>query len=103
MGKDLRFAWKIFRRSPGFAAIAVFSLALGIGATAPDTRFGIRLALGDAPSTLLRFSQFFCITAHDPLVIAAAIVLVAVVASLAGLAPARLPIRIDAVTALMHE
>jgi hypothetical protein len=35
--RDVAYAWRLFRRSPGFAFVAILSVALGIGANASVT------------------------------------------------------------------
>jgi predicted permease len=60
VGQDIRYAWRILRKNPAFAATAVLSLALGIGANsaifaALDAAFWRPLPVADAQS-LVNFS-----------------------------------------------
>jgi hypothetical protein len=59
-GQDVRYAWRILRKSPAFATTAVLSLALGIGANsaifaALDAAFWKPLPVAD-PQSLVTFS-----------------------------------------------
>jgi predicted permease len=49
MFKDLRYALRIFRKNPGFAAVAICSLAIGIGANSAIYSFADGLLLRPLP------------------------------------------------------
>jgi predicted permease len=57
LGRDLRYGLRLMRRSPGFAAAAILSLAVGIGAN--GTIFGLASALLLRPLDVERPGQLY--------------------------------------------
>jgi len=49
MRKDVRYAWRMLRKSPGFTALAVVTLALGVGASIAVYTLGESLLLRSLP------------------------------------------------------
>ena len=110
MFNDLRYAFRQLFKNPGFTAVAVLSLALGIGGnTAIFTLINavlMRPLPGLAPalaSSQLLSAMLFGVTSRDGATFAAAVGAIVLVALVATMLPARRASRVDPVVALRYE
>ena len=58
--QDLRYAWRQLRRAPGFASVAILTLALGIGGSIAFA--SLARALAFAPIPVARVDGLFAVT-----------------------------------------
>jgi hypothetical protein len=105
--QDVRYGFRQLRQNPGFAAVALLSLALGVGANtaifqllAAGLGVGMLLSLagGRAASSVL-----FGLKAYDPLTQAIAVALLSLIALAASYLPARRATKVDPMVALRYE
>jgi putative ABC transport system permease protein len=85
--QDIRYGLRMLGRNPGFTAVAVLAIALGIGV--------------NAASVLAQI--LFGISAHDPIAFVFVPAFLVGIALLASYVPARRATRVNPVVALRYE